>query len=416
MTRHGLTRLLAWPLGAAATAAIGYAAWLSVHPTQLSAQYRTAVVERGPLSSEVHAAGTVGALLTVQIAPQVAGRITALHADFNSEVRRGQVLARIDPEPYELRLVQARADLDAARTALAVAHNDVAAVHVRLSRTRAAAAEAQREADRRRALAERGFIAAIEAERADALHRSAQEEIAAAEAAIGVQEAQVDNARAALRQRESALARAQAELDRTYVRAPVDGVVIARNAETGQNVAAGSGAGTLFTIARDLRDMQVDLTVGEADVGQLRVGQAATFTVDAFPRRTFDGRVAQIRKAPQRIDGRTTYTVVVAAANGDLALLPGMSARARIVVASRSDALKVPIDALRFRADVTAMETAPVSRVWKLGADGRAAPIDVETGASDGAAVEIVAGAIEPGDQVVVGASAALRRSLASER
>ena len=138
--------------------------------------------------------------------------------------------------------------------------------------------------------------------------------------------------------------------------------------------------------------------------------------MDAFPRRTFDGRVAQIRKAPQRIDGRIAYTVVVAAPNADLALLPGMSAKAHIVVAARADALKVPNDALRFRADVTAMEAPPAPRVWKVGPDGRAAPVDVEVGASDGRATEIVAGDLAPGDTVVVGASAAVRRAVASGR
>jgi HlyD family secretion protein len=162
--------------------------------------------------------------------------------------------------------------------------------------------------------------------------------------------------------------------------------------------------------------MQVDLTVGEADVGRLRVGQAATFTVDAFPRRTFEGRVAQVRKAPQRLDGGTAYAVVVAVENADLALLPGMSARARIVVDARADALKVPVEALRFRADVTATATPPISRVWKIGMDGRAIPVDVEVGASDGAATEIIAGALEPGDLVVIGASAGLRRALAIGR
>jgi len=416
VTTDRRTRLLAWPLAAAVASAVGYAGWLALQPPEFTEQYRTAIVERGPLTSTVSAAGTVGALLTVQVGSQVPGRITVLNADFNSEVRRGQMLARIDPEPYELRVVQVRADVDAARTALSVAENGAAAAHVRLARARAASAEALREAERRRALAERGFIAAIDAERAEALHRDAQEEIAAAEAAIGLQEAQVENARASLRQRQTALAQARAELDRTYVRAPVDGVVIARSAEAGQNVAAGLGAGTLFTIARDLREMQIDLTVGESDVGRLRVGQAATFTVDAFPRRTFDGRVAQIRKAPQRVDGGTAYTVVVAASNADLALLPGMSARARIVVDARADALRVPMDALRFRADVTALETLPNSRVWKLGADGRAVPVDVEVGASDGAAVEVVAGALEAGDQVIVGASAGVRRALARSR
>jgi HlyD family secretion protein len=416
VNRSRLGKLLALPLGAAVTAAVGYTGWLALQPPALEEQYRTAFVQRGTLTSAVAATGTVGAVLTVQVGSQVPGRITALHADFNTEVRRGQTLARIDPEPYELRILQARADVDAARTALSVAQNGVAALHVRLARARVAALDAQREAERKRTLVERAFIVPAEADRADAQHRDALEEIAAMEAQIALQEAQVENARAAVRQRETAMRQAQADLERTYVRAPVDGIVISRSADTGQNVAAGLGAGTLFTIARDLRDMQVDLAVGEADVGRLRVGQAATFTVDAFPRRTFEGRVVQIRKAPQRVEGGIAYTVVVSAPNADLALLPGMSARARVVVDAVATALKVPNDALRFRADADALEAATPRRVWKVGRDGRAVPIEVEVGVSDGAATEVVSGALEEGDAVVVGATTTLRRAVVGGR
>ena len=192
---------------------------------------------------------------------------------------------------------------------------------------------------------------------------STREQLKAVQAQIQVSEAQVQSARAAVKQRESLLKQAQVDLERTIIRAPVDGTVILRNVDAGQTVAASLQAPVLFTIAQDLRDMQVEAAIDEADVGRLRVGMPASFAVDAFPRRNFAGEIKQIRKSPQNVQNVVSYTVVISAANPDLALLPGMTANVRIVVENRASALKVPNAALRFRpagtVDVKAPADAP---------------------------------------------------------
>ncbi len=401
---------------ATALAAAAYGVWNASRQAPAEVSYRTARVERGPIAHAVTAAGTVDAVQTVQVDATAAGRITSLSADFNTEVRRGQPLARIDPEPFELRFAQAQADLEAARSALAVAQKSVAAGHALVARTRVAMMEAEREAERKRSLAERGFIAPAEAERADARMRDFAAEIEAAGTQAALQEAQVESARAVVRQRETAAAHARAELARTVVRAPVDGVVVARNVETGQVVAPGSGTAPLFVIARDLREMQVEADVAASDVGRLRPGQPASFTVDAFPRRAFSGRVVQVRKSPRHQQDATTYTAVIAAPNGDLALLPGMSARVRIEIETRADALTVPNAALGFRADEAALGLGR-ARVWRLDeATRRPVAVDVQLGLSDGTRTEVVEGDLREGETLVLGTATTLPQAAAGSR
>ncbi len=391
MTASPTFKLVAHAVVAAALAGAGYGAWIASREAPAELSYRTAQVERGPIAHAVTATGTVGVVQATQVGATVAGRIASLSADFNAEVRRGQVLARIDPEPYELRFAKAQADLEAARSALAVAQKGVAAGDASVARTRVAMVEAEREAERKRSLAERGFI-------------------------VPAEEAQVESARAVVRQREAAAAHARGELARTVVRAPVDGVVVARSAETGQLVAPGSGTPPLFVIARDLREMQVEADVAESDVGRLRAGQPATFTVDAFPRRTFQGRVAQLRKSPRHQHDDVTYTAVIAAPNGDLALLPGMSARVRIATETRADALKVPNSALGFRADEAALGLGR-ARVWRLDqATRRPVAVDVQLGISDGAHTEVVEGDLREGETLVLGTATTLPQAAARDR
>jgi HlyD family secretion protein len=410
------SKLLSRAVVATALAAAAYGVWNASRQAPAEVSYRTARVERGPIAHAVTAAGTVDAVQTVQVDATAAGRITSLSADFNTEVRRGQPLARIDPEPFELRFAQAQADLEAARSALAVAQKSVAAGHALVARTRVAMMEAEREAERKRSLAERGFIAPAEAERADARMRDFAAEIEAAGTQAALQEAQVESARAVVRQRETAAAHARAELARTVVRAPVDGVVVARNVETGQVVAPGSGTAPLFVIARDLREMQVEADVAASDVGRLRPGQPASFTVDAFPRRAFSGRVVQVRKSPRHQQDATTYTAVIAAPNGDLALLPGMSARVRIEIETRADALTVPNAALGFRADEAALGLGR-ARVWRLDeATRRPVAVDVQLGLSDGTRTEVVEGDLREGETLVLGTATTLPQAAAGSR
>ena len=294
----------------------------------------------------------------MQVGSQISGQVKEIYADFNSPVKQNQIIARIDPATFELRVSQARADLDAAQSAVAVAQSGLAAQHAEMGRTKVTLADAQRDYDRKKSLVEKSFISGAELDKARTLVEATREQQKAVEAQIRVSEAQVKSAQAAVKQRESLLRQAQVDLERTIIRAPVDGTVILRNVDAGQTVAASLQAPVLFTIARDLRDMQVEAAIDEADVGRLSPGQPATFTVDAFPRRSFSGEIVQIRKSPVTVQNVVSYTVVISARNADLSLLPGMTANVRIVVDQREQVLKLPNAALRFRP-AGAPEPAP---------------------------------------------------------
>jgi HlyD family secretion protein len=349
MTLPRSARLGLAAFGVVAIAGATWGAWHWADGRDTPADYRLARIERGPLVAAVSATGTLNPVSTVQVGSQLSGQVKEVRADFNTEVRKGQVIARIDPELFELRVKQAQADLQAAESAVAVAIETVKAREAEAAKARLAAEEAARDLARKKSLVERAFISGAELDKAGAAADQAREQARAAEAQIAMQRSQVENARAVVKQREATLSQARVDLERTYIRAPVDGTVISRTVDAGQTVAASLQAPTLFAIARDLREMQVETSVDEADVGRLRVGQAVTFAVDAFPRRSFEGKIVQIRKSPQVVQNVVTYTVVVTAANPDLALLPGMTANVRIVIASRDNVLKVPNAALRFR-------------------------------------------------------------------
>lgn len=352
MARRLLIVVVVALVGAAAYYA--HRAWLAPAPPPA---YRTAVVERGPVTAAVTASGTLSAVVTVQVGSQISGQVSEIHADFNSEVKKGQLIARIDPQSFELKVSQAQADLDAARTSLVNQQTNVAVLRSQALKAKIQAEDARFDAERKSALAQKGFISGAERDKARFAFEAAQEQVRTVEAQIAAAQAQVGNAQAVVRQRESQLAQAQVDLARTYIRAPVDGTVILRNVDAGQTVAASLQAPVLFTIAQDLRKMQVDVAIDEADVGRIRIGQDASFGVDAHPGRVFRGHVAQIRKAAQVVQNVVTYTVVVGADNPDLTLLPGMTANVRIITGQREEVLKVPNAALRFRP--RAAEGAP---------------------------------------------------------
>jgi HlyD family secretion protein len=416
--------LLRTGLAVAVLAAVagGYL-WLRNSNDNVHPQYRLARVERGPLTAAVAASGTLNAVTTVQVGSQISGQVKEIFADFNTPVKEGQVIARIDPETYELRVTQARADLDAAQSAVAVARSGLAAQMAELGRVKVNLADAQRDYERKKALVEKSFISPSELDKARTLLEATREQLKAVEAQMRVGEAQVRSALAAVKQRESLLKQAQVDLERTIIRAPVDGTVILRNVDAGQTVAASLQAPVLFTIARDLRDMQVEAAIDEADVGRLRPGLATTFTVDAFPRRRFTGEIVQIRKSPVNVQNVVSYTVVISARNPDLALLPGMTANVRVVVEQRDDALKVPNAALRFRPAEApeaqnnrrqpggreSRDAGRSSSVWVLEA-GRPKAVDVRLGLSDGLSTEIIAGPLAEGAEVIVGLAASDQR------
>ena len=331
--------------------------WLFVRG-DAAPSFRLAKAERGALTAVVSASGTLSAVTTVAVGSQISGQIKELFVDFNSPVKQGQLLARIDPETYDLKVKQAQADLDAAASALANQRGNVLVLKSQALRARIQANDAKSDLERKKSLFAKGFIADAERDKAQFNYDALAEAVQTAEAQVAVGDAQVANAAAVIKQREAALASARVDLARTAIIAPVDGVVISRQVDAGQTVAASLNTPTLFTIAKDLRDMQVEVAIDESDISKIKLDQRVTFTVDAFAGRTFEGRVAQIRKAAQSVQNVVTYTVVVATANPNLLLVPGMTANARIVSDTRENVLKVPNAAMRYRPPGVATKDA----------------------------------------------------------
>jgi len=355
-------------------------------------RYRTQPVSRGPLVTDVTATGTVNPVVTVQVGTYVSGPIQAIYADFNAAVKKGQLVAKIDPRPFELRVQQAEATAANARAKLAKAHADVRYKSLNL--------------ERNRKLAREGIVA-------QDLIDTTVSALDQARADVALEEAEVQQA-------DAALAEARVNLGYTDIISPVDGVIVSRSVDVGQTVAASFQTPTLFLIAEDLTKMQVDTNVSESDIGVIREGQRATFTVDAFPDRQFTGTVTQVRNAPQNVQNVITYDVVVGAGNADLALRPGMTANVSVETGRRDDALRVPTAALRFRphaaeggtprstgspgshgASGGAKDAPAHMRVFIL-RDGRPAPVPLETGLSDDSFTEVTRGALNEGDPVIV--------------
>lgn len=312
-------------------------------------EFRYGKTERGSITAAVSATGTVNPVTAVQVGSQVSGQIKELFADFNSEVKKGQVIARIDSDSFRLRVNQAMADLDAARATVLTQRANVSALQAELSRSKVNFGDAERELRRNRELFEKNFVSASALDKARAAHDAAREQVNTAQAQLAAGRAHVTNVEALVKQREAQLAQAKVDLERTTIRAPVDGIVVKKSVEPGQTVAASLQAPELFVIAQDLRQMQVDTSIDEAEIGRVREGQAATFTVDSFPGRTFRGSVGQVRRAALVVQNVVTYTAVIATSNPNLELFPGMTANVRIVTDTRENVLKVPNAALRYR-------------------------------------------------------------------
>jgi HlyD family secretion protein len=357
--------------------AAGVSGYFYVQSGGNAPQFRLAPVERGPLTAAVSSTGTLNAVTTVQVGSQVSGQIKQLLVDFNSIVRKGQIIARIDPETFEAKVNQARAELEGASASVLNQHAQIERARADVENVRAAHAESRaqtaraqvalsdvrRDLERKSELFQRELIAKSERDTTQATHDSAVAaleatrakeraglaSISSAQAQLRVTDAQLKTAQAQVRQKQAALQQAQADLAHTIIRAPVDGAVVSRQVDVGQTVAASLQAPVLFTIAQDLTKMQVDTSVDEADIGRVELDGPATFTVDAFPGQAFAGRVMQIRKAPQVVQNVVTYTVVVAVDNPRGRLLPGMTANVKLVVAEKPSVLRVPNAALRFR-------------------------------------------------------------------
>lgn len=401
--------------------------------------YTTARVDRGNIESTVTTTGNLNAVITVQVGSQVSGNIIALYADFNTKVNKGQLVAEIDPAPFKASVDQAAASLNAAKAAvvtaqatlakskadLASAEANVASQKANVVKAQSAVDLAKVENERRQQMVKTGSTSQEDADTAKANYDQAVANVDAMNAAVRAAESATDSARkgvevaqtqldqaiAVVAQDQAILAQAQLNLEHTRIVAPVDGTVESRNMDVGQTVAASFQAPTIFLIAQDLTKMQVDTNVDEADVGRVRLGQPATFTVDAWPGRIFQGSVAQIREAPINVQNVITYDVVVRVSNEDLKLFPGMTANVTIAVARAENVLRLPKAALRFRprgAPGAARSTPgalQAQNVSVLDTRGELKQVAVKTGISDANFIEIVGGQLKEGDAVVVGMS-----------
>jgi HlyD family secretion protein len=375
-----------------AVAALG--GWYFLGRGAGAVKYVTAEVSRGPVVRKVIATGTVNPVIVVQVGTYVSGPITAIYADFNSPVKKGQLIAKIDPRPYQVTVDEAEAAVANAKAALGKDQANLAYQHVTYQRDLA--------------LYEAGGV--ISKDTLDSAYSTWKQ--AAAQVALD---------KASIQQQSASLEAARVNLNYTNIVSPVDGVVVSRNVDVGQTVAASFQTPTLFLIAQDLTKMQVDSNVSESDIGNVRIGQPATFRVDAFPDHDFHGVVGQVRQAPITVQNVVTYDVVVNVDNPELLLKPGMTANVSIVTASRPDVVRLPLDALRF----TPAGQPPVSpavldgvpgqqtRVWVRDGAGIES-VAITTGLSDGTFVEVADGNLHPGQKVVTDEIRAAREAPAS--
>lgn len=362
----------------------GLIAWSAHQAKRVS--YVTAPVERGTIRRTIAASGSVNPEITVQVGAFISGTIKALNCDYNTPVKKGQICATIDPRPYQLAADQAKAALGSAQAQLA--------------KDKASLAYATLVFDRMALLLQQDSVSRDAVDNARSLRDEAQAQVA------------LDQATDA--QRRASLESAQVNLGYTAIVSPVDGVVVSRNVTVGQTVASSFQTPTLFLIAKDLTRMQVDTNVSESDIAGASVGARATFTVTAFPGRTFRGAVVQVRQAPISVQNVITYDVVIAADNPDLLLKPGMTANARIITAERNNVLRVPLQALNYApaapgpapARGRKAKASRTQQLWVL-ENGQPKPVPVVTGLDDDANVEITAGALKAGDLVIVSATLA---------
>jgi HlyD family secretion protein len=400
--------------------------------------YITAPVERGSVSTVVKATGIVNPVLMVDVGSQLSGQISGVFVNFNDPVKAGQVIARVDPQSYIAMVTEAKAALsiaaaaaqqqgaalqrakvavETARTAEHVAEADLAAIEVKQD-------EAERDYQRNLGLSKTSAISDRDFTQSRAIRnaglaniRSLQaqlkmksEAIQIAEADLAIAEANFASAEAVVEQKRASLEQAEVNLQWTEIRAPIDGVVIKRIVNPGQTVAVSLESKTLFKIANDLRVMEVHGRIDEADIGQVKVGQIATFTVDAYPNKAFSGRVLQVRKSPEVSQSVVTYIAVISASNPDYLLFPGMTARLSVAIEETGDALRIPNTALRFRPPAEASSIKPPQGlapgsaiVWVAREPDRATPVSVVVGKNDDSDTQLISGDLHEGEAVIVG-------------
>lgn len=384
-------------------------------------QYRTFKVERGEIRSQVTATGTINPITTVLVGSQISGTIKVLYADFNSRVKEGQVIAQIDPAIFEAQVEKERANLLNAQANLSNSLANLENAKANLTKAEVAVLDTKRTLERNLKLFENGVIAKATVDTAQANYDTAIAQREVAKSQVESARAQVEQAKAQVEQVKASLKVAETNLRYTTIRSPVNGFVISRNVDVGQTVAASLQAPTLFTIAKDLTQMQVDTNVSEADIGRIRVGQEAIFTVDAYPEMTFKGKVSEVRNAPTTIQNVVTYDVVIHVENKELKLKPGMTANVSIIIDHRENVPKIPNSALRFLPESAKQEGGsekrkwqkkPSStfqteigrpgRVWTLSSDGKPVPIRIMVGITDGSFSEVISGDLREGMDVII--------------
>lgn len=357
--------------------------------------FTTYIVQRASLVDSVLAAGRLQTLSSVNVSSQLSGRIEQVLVDFNDTVIIGQVLAVLDQQRFESRV-------DELKAAKAIAEAEVNSAEAAINGAEAKLAEDRRDYQGKLALAKNGSVSKRDLERARSVMLQSESELA-------VLKASRDNRVAALHAAIASLRQSEIDLERTVIKSPIDGIVINRSIEPGQTVAASLEAPELFTIAHNLKEMEVYASVDEADIGKIKKGQTAKFTVDAYPGKSFAGTVRQIRKSPQISQNVVTYGVVISARNPGQLLLPGMTALVKIVSAQKADALLVPNAALRFDmpSEISGSNGPDVvsgeARVWLVESEGNYVPRLLSVGYSDGEYSEVISGEIQEGQTVVIG-------------
>ncbi len=366
---------------------IGVVSYYAISKRDSGPKFRTVKAIKGDISATVTATGTLSAVTTVTVGSQVSGTIKAIYVDYNSPVRQGQIIAQIDPETFTAQVNQARANLNLAKA--------------NLQKSEVALLDAERNLARYKTLLEKELIARSEYDTAFTNFESAKAQVQASKA-------QVEQAKAALQV-------AEINLEHTKIVSPVNGVVVSRNVDVGQTVAASFQTPTLFSIAQDLTKMRVVSSVAEADIGMVKKGQPVEFTVDAHREHTFKGKVSEVRIAPITVQNVVTYEVIILVDNPEYKLKPGMTANVSIVVDSKEDVLKVPNAALRFKMPETLIQgagqkkgpeggrqrVAGTSAVWLL-ENGIPKRVPLKIGISDGQFTEVVSGDIKEGDELIV--------------
>ena len=329
-------------------AGVLYVVLRSNETTKEPSSYRLAEVVSGPMEVIVSSIGKVHPVLIVDVGSQVSGQVANVLVDYNSLVQKGEIIALLDATPFQARLEMAQADLAQAKASLAMQKASLEQLDADLIGARAVFKELARDLERQELLLKRNMVSQSIVDAAVANHDQSHARIDSLLAQTKRQMAQIRTSEAQILSRAAALRERETELENTVIRSPVEGVVINRDVDPGQTVAASLQAPVLFTIAKDLREIHLEVSVDEADIGRVQEGQKARFTVDAYPERSYQGIVIQIRKQPIEVSNIVTYTIIVSTRNEDDTLLPGMTANVEIIIGERSDALQVPSAALRF--------------------------------------------------------------------